>query len=86
MNIPTGDPLQMTLKEIGHRLTELRKQKNYTSHETFANDYQLPRIQYWRLEKGKANFTMKTLITVLRIHDLTVEQFFLWDYKTTEKD
>jgi transcriptional regulator with XRE-family HTH domain len=64
------------LLTIGDKLTELRKQKGYSSHETFAFDYDLPRVQYWRLEKGKSNFTIKTLMKILAIHNLTVSEFF----------
>lgn len=68
--------LESTLEKAGRKLTELRIHKGYKSHETFAFDYDLPRAQYWRLEKGKVNFTIKTLIKVLSIHKLTVEEFF----------
>ncbi|MBT1698664.1 helix-turn-helix domain-containing protein [Fulvivirgaceae bacterium PWU4] len=68
--------MESTLEKAGRKLTELRIQKGYKSHETFAFDYDLPRAQYWRLEKGKVNFTIKTLIKVLSIHKLTVEEFF----------
>jgi transcriptional regulator with XRE-family HTH domain len=72
----TDKAIQKSLERIGLKLIELRKQKGYTSHEDFALDYDLPRVQYWRLEKGKSNFTFKTLATILAIHKLTVEQFF----------
>lgn len=68
--------LESTLEKAGRKLTELRIHKGYKSHETFAFDHDLPRAQYWRLEKGKVNFTIKTLIKVLAIHKLTVEEFF----------
>ena len=68
--------LESTLEKAGRKLTELRIHKGYKSHETFAFDFDLPRAQYWRLEKGKVNFTIKTLIKVLAIHKLTVEEFF----------
>lgn len=64
------------LLEIGERLTQLRKKKGYSSHETFALDYDLPRVQYWRLEKGKANFTIRSLVKILEIHGVTVQEFF----------
>lgn len=70
-----------TLQRIGIRLTELRKQKGYSSHEDFAYDYDLPRVQYWRIEKGKANLTLKSLYRILAIHKLTVEEFFYQIYK-----
>jgi hypothetical protein len=68
--------LEITLERVGKKLMELRIQKGYKSHETFALDFELPRVQYWRLEKGKVNFTFKTLIKVLAIHKLTVDEFF----------
>ena len=71
------DDLQKTLEKVGNKLIELRRQKGYKSHETFALDHDLPRVHYWRLEKGKVNFTLETLSKVLVIHDLTIEEFFM---------
>ena len=68
--------LQYTLENIGHKLIALRKKQGYTSHEAFAMDNNLPRVQYWRLEKGKVNFTFRTLGKVLAAHKLTIEEFF----------
>jgi transcriptional regulator with XRE-family HTH domain len=65
-----------TLERIGSRLTDLRKEKGYSSHEDFAYDYELPRVQYWRIEKGKANVTIRSLYRILSIHKLSVEEFF----------
>jgi transcriptional regulator with XRE-family HTH domain len=75
------DALNKTLGRIGSRLTSLRKKKGYTSHEDFASDFQLPRVQYWRIEKGKANITIKSLCRLLTIHGLSVEEFFYQMYK-----
>ena len=74
--------LQYTLENIGDKLIALRKKKGYTSHEAFAMDNNLPRVQYWRLEKGKVNFTFRTLGKVLAAHKLTIEEFF---YMLSEK-
>jgi transcriptional regulator with XRE-family HTH domain len=74
------------LVRVGKKLTALRKSKGYTSHESFAHDHDLPRAQYWRLEKGKSNFTVKTLSRILEIHDLSMEEFFIDVFqKTTDK-
>lgn len=70
-------PLEETLNKVGNRLIELRKQKGYKSHESFALDFDLPRVHYWRLEKGRANFTLETLSRVLAIHKITLEEFFM---------
>ena len=75
-SVKEAEALASLLKRIGLKLTELRKQKGYTSHEDFAHDHEIPRVQYWRLEKGQTNVTMKSLIKLLAIHKLTVEEFF----------
>ena len=77
--------LKAALERIGARLTDLRKQKGYSSHEDFAYDYELPRVQYWRIEKGKANLTIRSLYRILAIHKLTVEEFFCQVYKDGKK-
>ncbi|ALI98932.1 helix-turn-helix domain-containing protein [Rufibacter tibetensis] len=64
------------LKAIGERLKAIRIQKGYTSYEDFAHGYDLGRMQYWRLEKGEANLTMKSLLRILSIHRMTIQEFF----------
>jgi transcriptional regulator with XRE-family HTH domain len=65
---------------IGEKLVELRRKKGYTSYESFAFDHDLPRVHYWRIEKGKVNVTFKSLARILAIHDLTIEEFFCLIY------
>ena len=69
-------PLDEVLVLIGKKLLELRLKKGYTSHADFAADFGLPPIQYWRMEKGRANMTFKSLTKVLAIHGLSVTEFF----------
>jgi transcriptional regulator with XRE-family HTH domain len=78
MNSTVKDEASMadTLELIGKKLLELRIKKGYTSHADFAADFDLPRIQYWRMEKGRANFTFKSLHKVVAIHGLTIEELF----------
>ena len=64
-----------TILLIAEKIKILRKEKGYTSYETFAFDYNINRVQYHRIEKGQ-NITLKTLINVLKIHNLTIQQFF----------
>jgi transcriptional regulator with XRE-family HTH domain len=68
--------LKKQLAKIGEKLAELRKKKGYTSHETFAYDFELSRVQYWRIEKGKTNITLKSLCNLLEIHGLDLKEFF----------
>jgi transcriptional regulator with XRE-family HTH domain len=64
------------LVHIGGRLAELRAKKGYTTIKSFTERYDLPEIQYWRIEKGKANITLKSLNRILHIHRLTLHEFF----------
>jgi hypothetical protein len=68
--------LRLILERIGGALGELRMQKGYASIKDFAFDHNLPMIQYWRIEKGKANLTLKSLAKLLAIHQLSIERFF----------
>jgi transcriptional regulator with XRE-family HTH domain len=69
-------PLNSILDAIGRKLLELRLKKGYKSHADFAKDHALPRIQYWRMEKGKSNVTLRSLCRVLAAHDLSIEELF----------
>jgi transcriptional regulator with XRE-family HTH domain len=67
-------------KEISERIKYLRKLKGYSSHETFAFDNGIPRKQYWRMEKGTENITMRSLVKILQIHNLRAAEFFSDDF------
>jgi transcriptional regulator with XRE-family HTH domain len=68
--------LKTILEQIGTKLRALREEKGYDSIKEFALDHELPLIQYWRIEKGKANLTLKSLYKLLAIHSVSVEEFF----------
>ena len=61
--------------QIAERIRNLRIEKGYISHEFFAWENKIPRVQYWRMEKG-TNFTMRTLLRILDAHKMTLEDFF----------
>ncbi|WP_160143895.1 helix-turn-helix domain-containing protein [Chryseolinea soli] len=65
-----------SLIHIGAALSSLRQMKGYTTVKEFASRYKLPVIQYWRIERGKANLTLKSLARILDIHKLSVQDFF----------
>lgn len=69
------------LKEIGLRFKKLRTDEHYTSYEHFAIENDLSRMHYWKIEKGKANITIKTLLKILTIHNCSIEDFFKIDAK-----
>ena len=63
------------IKKIADEIKKLRIEKGYSSHENFAWDNNLNRVQYWRIEKGH-NITLKTLLSILDIHNITLKIFF----------
>ena len=77
--------LDAALKEIGNKLAELRKKKGYTSHESFAYDHDIPRMHYWRIENGKTNLTIRSLMRILAIHNITLQEFFELFVKDKDK-
>jgi hypothetical protein len=62
------------IKKIANQIKELCIKKGYSSHENFAWDHNLNRVQYWRIEKG-SNITLKTLISILDIHQISLSDF-----------
>jgi hypothetical protein len=64
-----------TLKRIGNKLRMLRVGAGYGSYETFAVDNDLSRRYYWGAEKGQ-NLSLKYLLNLLQIHNITLQDFF----------
>jgi len=63
------------LVKIGQKLRQIRTERGYSSYESFAWDNDIPRMQYWRMEKGK-NFTFTSLIKILDKLDISLKEFF----------
>lgn len=71
----SDEQISFKIEQIAQKIKQLRKDSGYTSYETFAYDKNLNRVQYWRVEKGH-NITLKTLIRILDIHKISMEEFF----------
>lgn len=69
------EELDIEILQVAEKIKALRIQKGFTSYENFAFSNELNRVQYYRIEKGQ-NITLKTLIKVLKIHNLTLQEFF----------
>ena len=69
------DNADKRLQKIGAKIKKLRIEAGYTSYEDFAWENELNRVQYWRMEKG-SNFTINSLLKILDVHRLTLEEFF----------
>lgn len=61
--------------KIAAKVKELRINAGYSSHESFAWDNNLNRVQYWRIENG-SNITMKTLLRVIDLFKISLSEFF----------
>ncbi|WP_430408809.1 helix-turn-helix transcriptional regulator [Kordia sp.] len=62
--------------EIAEKIKELRINAGYSSYENFAWDNGINRMQYWKMEKGETNFTMKSLYRILKVHNMELSDFF----------
>jgi len=60
---------------IGVKIKSLRVDAGYKSYEVFAWENNISRIQYWKMEQG-TNCTLKSLYRVLKIHELSFQDFF----------
>lgn len=67
--------LDPRILKVADRIKELRQKKGFTSSENFANQYDLSRVHYWRIERG-SNFTLESLLKILDIHKISLKQFF----------
>lgn len=63
------------LAAIGEKLKQLRKAGGYRSFESFAFDNNISSRYYWGAEKGR-NLSLKYLLKILRIHNVTLRDFF----------
>ncbi|WP_103068994.1 hypothetical protein [Aquimarina sediminis] len=68
-------PLDPMIQKIADKLKQLRIDSGHTSYETFAWEHGIGRMQYWKMEKG-SNFTMKSLLRILRAHKISLADFF----------
>lgn len=64
------------LKKIGERLRQIRIDKGYSNHETFADDIDMIRSQYWEYENGNKNLTVITLKRILDNLQVSLADFF----------
>jgi hypothetical protein len=43
---------ELEAQKISDKIKALRIKRGYTSYENFAYENDIPRLQYWRIEKG----------------------------------
>ncbi len=75
------ESLEKAYQDVATKLKILRSGKGFTTSEAFARMYDLPLEFYSKMENGKGNITLKSLLRILAIHDLSLEEFFCNDVK-----
>lgn len=68
------DEIEIT-DEIAKRIKQLRINAGFTSYETFANQHNMSRKNYWRIESG-GDIKMSTFLKIMKIHGVSLEDFF----------
>lgn len=66
---------QRTYTKIGAHLKALRIKKGFTSADKFAFTHDIDRSQYGKYERGR-DMQISTLLRLLIIHNMTIEEFF----------
>lgn len=66
------------LLAIGQKLRELRQNGGFEGgYVGFAiHHVGMQPKQYWKLEAGTANFTIRSLLKVLAVHEISLGEFF----------
>ncbi|MCZ2128897.1 MAG: helix-turn-helix domain-containing protein [Bacteroidia bacterium] len=64
------------IAKIAAKLKRLRIEKGYTSYENFAMDFDLSRAYYWKVERGRQNLSMDYFLSLLKIHQISLKDFF----------
>lgn len=66
------------LKAIGESLKKLRSDGDFEGgYVGFAiHHVKIAPRQYWRIETGETNVTIGTLMKVLKVHNMSLKEFF----------
>lgn len=64
------------LKVIGKRLAKKRKELGYNNSDDFAYESGLNRSQYGKYEAGSQDIRITTLIKILRVLEMSIEELF----------
>lgn len=62
-------------KALGARIVQLRKKKR-ASQESLADSCSLHRSHMGEIERGESNFTLSTLLLLVKQLDITVSELF----------
>ena len=71
-----GESTNEIILKISKKIKQLRLEKGFTSYRNFADEYDIDAKQYWRMEEGKIDFRQSSLMRILEIHNISLEEFF----------
>lgn len=63
------------LTKLGKRIKSLRIAHGFTNYEYFAYEFNIPRSQMGRYERGE-DLRYSSLLRIVRAFDMTLEEFF----------
>ncbi|MGB1247766.1 MAG: helix-turn-helix domain-containing protein [Chitinophagales bacterium] len=72
------------LKKLGARIRRLRKEKGFSSHETFAYQHEISRGLYGKYERGENDLRFLSLLKILNALDISLKDFFQKDLILTK--
>lgn len=62
-------------RNLGKRITQLRKNAGYSSQEGFAYEVGISRGQYYKYELG-TNMELGSLLKIMKFHKISPKEFF----------
>ena len=65
-----------TLRKIGLKLKDVRKERGYDNSDDFAYDNEINRSQYGKYEAGAQDMRISSLLKTINLLGLTIEEFF----------
>lgn len=81
-SLPMKTPfVQHGLSEVGKRLVALRRKSGYSNPADFAEAHGLAPERYRAMEQSTGTVTLVSLLQILEIHGLSLEDFFCADFK-----
>jgi transcriptional regulator with XRE-family HTH domain len=76
--------VEKQLKNLGKRITALRKKKGFTNYEFFAYENKIGRSQYGRYERG-TDMQFSSIVKLIEMHGITLKEFFSEGFDIKEK-
>lgn len=73
---PLTDEQKLVIKKIGEKVRKKRIEKGSTSYQTFAFENEISQAYFGEVERGKKDFSISYLVSVLSSLNVSLEDFF----------